>query len=135
MDTKEMSGILDRLAYHLPEMPEWIALISVDGLRIGGINFSPQSQGKVDKEDRVSILTNALNSLSSRLTNELKLGSYNLIVSSGSSGLLLMHSVYDYFLLAIKFGKEIDYATLAKIADSLPLALEELSARLRKYSP
>jgi hypothetical protein len=140
MSEQEIMNVLERLLQHLPEKPDWIVLVTVDGEYVAGTNFAPMQKELGEHGNRVPPLTAALNSFVFRMNSELRLGDSVFTLSFGSLGLLWIMPLDDDYVLAMKFAKETSFSSLASVANSLPNMLKELSNMLRenpftRYSP
>jgi pyroglutamyl-peptidase len=116
LSTKEsFSEILKRLEEKLPERPDWIVLSSTDGFLMGGVNVDTSHE-----ERNPSPYLTGMYSISERVSDALNLGAINFLVNSSSKGLVLVVPLHDDYFLGLKFGKEIEYARLAEVGNSLP---------------
>jgi predicted regulator of Ras-like GTPase activity (Roadblock/LC7/MglB family) len=128
MNETKISEALEQLRERLPERPDWIALVNIDGLFIAGTNLLPD-------KNRASALSAALEALNDRAASELGLGRSSFNIVGGRSGLLLLLVFETEYLVSMKFGDKTSFSALSILAKSLPGTLHELAALVKEYSP
>jgi len=109
----QISEALERLRERLPEQPNWIALITIDGELIAGTKLTPTIAYR--EEERIGPIVNAFASLAERVHEELKLGKISSIYSVGKSGILLIRPLESNFIVALEYGLE---QTVSQVSNS-----------------
>jgi predicted regulator of Ras-like GTPase activity (Roadblock/LC7/MglB family) len=131
MSETKIAEILAAFSQKIPEKPDWIVLSSISGALLGAVNVD------IGHEERYPpVFPVVMLSFAERVGTELGIGQYNFSILAGVSGFVLVTSINNEFVLGIKFRSNgTSIGSVTNITDSLSPALEDLSAKLRNYSP
>ena len=129
MSEKEITEVLERLRQRLPEKPDWIAIVSVDGLYLAGTSVIDN----LDTKNFVAAYTVGLEANVSRLTSFSQVGDFAFNISAGERGFLLVFLLEpDKYLMTMKFSNKTSFYALSVLDKALPNALKDLQITLRE---